>query len=142
MKGSKDTKLEVKSTRQGGSATAAEVGRRRNLYRCLRRVSAAVTLMLMFSVIEIFAQGTGRGNPAQVGAIVGWILRLGYAILGVIGAFKIVGGWGMMGDGQQGWQRKMTGGLGYMASSFLVGIGVELSQGNLPDLGLEGVLGY
>lgn len=111
-------------------------------YSLFCSVSSVIAVMLIFGSFEIFAQGTGRGDPAQVGAIVGWIMRLAYAVLGVMGAFKIIGGWGMMGEGQQGWQRKMGGGLGYMASAFLVGIGVELSQGNLPDLGLEGVFGF
>lgn len=87
-------------------------------------------------------QQTPRTSATQFGAILRWLLWIVIApLLAVMGVFKLVGSWGMWGNGQQGWIQKGVAGLGYMMFPAILDVALQVARGETPDLGLSGVLG-
>lgn len=95
--------------------------------------------MLVFGVIAaspVAAQTIPVGQPARFGAIIAWAFRLVYAACAVVGAFYIIKAVKMFSDSEKGAGVKAIGGIAMMIVGSFVGMAVEISQGNLPDLGL------
>lgn len=91
---------------------------------------------MLFAASPVAAQTIPTGQPARFGAIVAWVFRLAYATCAIIGAFYIIKAIMMFSNTEKGAGVKAIGGVALMIVSTFVGIAVEISQGNLPDIGL------
>lgn len=98
-----------------------------------------LAVLLVFSLLAVSpaaAQTIPTGQTTRFGAIVAWVFRLAYATCAIIGAFYIIKAIMMFSNTEKGAGVKAIGGIALMIVSTFVGIAVEISQGNLPDLGL------
>ena len=101
-----------------------------------------LAIMLTLCVSNAFGQNMPAGNATQIGSIARWLLWVLIApLLAVMGAFKLVGAWGMWGNGQQGWVQKGVAGLGFMMFPALLDLALQLARGETPDLGLSNLFG-
>lgn len=80
-------------------------------------------------------------NPQRVGQIVGWVFRIAYIFLNILGIVNIFQGVKMWSDGQQGTSKKIIVGLVFLVPGLVVGLATELAAGNLPDLGFGDLFG-
>ena len=97
-------------------------------------------VLMLLSASPVFAQTIPVGRPARFGQIVGWLFRIAYAVCAIIGAGYIIKAVMMFSNSEKGAGVKAVGGVALMIVGTFVGIAVEISQGNIPDIGLGDIL--
>ena len=92
--------------------------------------------VMLLGSTDVAAQTIPTGQPARFGTIIAWLFRLAYAACAIMGAGYIIKSVMMFSDGEKGTGRKAISGVMMMIVGTFVGIAVEISQGNIPDIGL------
>lgn len=95
---------------------------------------------LLFAASPVAAQTIPTGQPAQFGKTIAWLFRVAYAVCAIIGAGFIIKAVMMFSNQEKGAGVKALGGIFMMIVGTFVGMAVEISQGNMPDLGLGDIM--
>lgn len=109
--------------------------------KVLIAVLAAFTVMMLLGNPVLAQTIPVDSNPQRVGQIVGWVFRIAYIALNILGIVNIFQGVKMWSDGQQGTSKKIVVGLVFLVPGLVVGLATELAAGNLPDLGFGDLFG-
>ncbi len=102
----------------------------------------AVLAIASLTATDVFAQTIPVDrDSSRIGTIVGWVFRIAYIFLNILGITNVFQGIKMWSDGQPGTSKKIITGIAFLVPGLLVGIATELAAGNLPDIGMSDVFG-